>query len=209
MRFQRIKDTQYLAWWLHDFSLLSSQFRLRAGSIVLDVKNAKCQMPNVHWEEAEFGSHTSRSAWARLRLCSEVMKSYTDVLGSWFCHPWIFVCMCVTFVCLHKCGHMDVQLHMQVCACLCVWRPEVYIRCLPQSLSALFLKTGSQTEPEALQFSYAAWPVSSSDPPLSTSPCLVTPSFPHGCWGPNFRSSSLNSKHFTSWAISPDPFLAL
>lgn len=62
-------------------------------------------------------------------------------------------------------------------ACLCVYvgmyiEARVQHWCLIESLSVLFLKTGSLTEPRAHQPSYTVRCASSRDPPSSASPAL-------------------------------------
>lgn len=104
-----------------------------------------------------------------------------------------------------------------VCACMCVclaltmiqlWRPEVNIKCLPLSLSTLFLRHGLFLT-QALDF--LARLVSQWDPEILLS-CLLpssrimdatVPNFSR-CWGSKRRSWFL---HFAYGVISPSPML--
>lgn len=46
----------------------------------------------------------------------------------------------VVYMCM---VHVSVSMQMCVHMCLCMWRPEVDIGCLPQSLYTSLLETGS------------------------------------------------------------------
>lgn len=71
----------------------------------------------------------------------------------------VCVCECVC-LCTDACAHV----------CMCEWRPEVTVRCLPQRLSILFTEVWSLTELGVHRFGKINWPVNCRDPPDPASP---------------------------------------
>lgn len=101
--------------------------------------------------------------------------------------------------------HLYLWVHM----CAYVWRSD--IRGLPQLFSTIFFGTPFLTDSGGWQFSYAGWPTTYRDCPISASSMLGSQarvmvlgfSPPHDFRGKKPRSSCLYNKHFTNWALTP------
>lgn len=128
-----------------------------------------------------------------------------------FSHFFLF------FVCIHRCVVciMVFEETKTITVCMCVswylWRPEVPISCLLQSLSTLSLETGSLIEPGTQSHAWEAWlsnslilscPLPCSRVHNTRTPCpgtVVTDTHHHtcvlcGCWGFKPRPSCLCSR---------------
>lgn len=63
--------------------------------------------------------------------------------------------ICMAFVCTRSCLYMQT-VYMHVCA-QCVWKLEVRVGCLSESLSTSVLETGCLTEAEVHLFDCSGW----------------------------------------------------
>lgn len=103
-----------------------------------------------------------------------------------------FVCVCVLGACL--CAHRQVRGSARAYVCVCMKRPDVNIKCLPQSLSILFFETRSLIKPGAHQLS---WPM---NPSTRLQMCRLHLAFPRR--RSHLRFSCLQSRHCTNQAVS-------
>lgn len=89
-------------------------------------------------------------------------------------------------------SHVRVNMHVWGSyVYLCMWSPEVGIRCLPQSLPSLFCEARSLMTPSRLARE------------LQTSACFSLPAPAlRFVLGSKPRSSGLHGKHLTNWATS-------
>ena len=111
-----------------------------------------------------------------------------------------------------------MSVSVSVCMCvhamnvLFIWRPEIDIRCLPQSPSSLFFKTEFLTDPEAHRFNEADYPTDLRVPLVSASPALEFQDHTYClAWlftwvlGIKLRPSSLHGEYFPDRIISLAP----
>lgn len=99
-------------------------------------------------------------------ICLLLKKLYES---EFFIPPSVFMCMQVYVYMMHICG-----------------RPEVSVKCLPQSLSIVFLETNLFLSPlfwEECLLDYPSWPVNLMNPTACVSPvlefqaCVTGPTF--------------------------------
>ena len=110
----------------------------------------------------------------------------------------LWLCVCVnTYVCVRVYTH--------------VWKPEVNIRCLSTLLLFSPIYYFSRW---GLLFNLGFMLVAGLQIHLHPALGLQMPPCPHfcGCWGSELRSSCLQGRHFTNWAIfssAPQGFLTI
>lgn len=90
------------------------------------------------------------------------------------------MCVCVYSTCVSLFASICMPQSAHVPMCLCIWRPEIYIECLPFSLSTLYFEVESLTQQRCSGYSIQ---------------------FLCGCQGSGLRTSCICSKGFTDWAI--------
>lgn len=133
----------------------------------------------------------------------------------------IYVCMCVYLLTISVAP--QVEIHIRMCVCTCMWscicvcehlcRPEVSC---PHWFSACLFFWDRVSHWNWNSLVGLGW----LDNMLQHPPCLCLPSSGiasarHHSWmliwglGIELGSSSLLSRHFTNWAISPDPWIPI
>lgn len=120
--------------------------------------------------------------------------------------------LCVS-VCVCVCMHVSIS----VCMHLCMWRPRLYIGCLSLSLFTLSFEKGSLIEPGPHQLARLA---GQQTPGILLFPnpqhwdyrnisifsvFYMSADFLYRCQQSKLRSSCLQDKRFTNWAISLAP----
>lgn len=127
------------------------------------------------------------------------------------CHKVRFSCVCIC-MCVCTCVRMS-KWWRWVFTCAYMWRPEVNVKCLPQSFLHLTFwgRIPYWTWGSSIKLDYMASKLQGAS--VSTFPrdamtgtqCSFVPGFFCGCWESEFMSPCLQRKHLTDCAVSPSP----
>lgn len=94
-------------------------------------ETSKDKMPDGSMSAKMLGAFSLGCMWLHVHM--EGVKQGVGLLLS------LFVCLIHVYMYVCVCTH----------SCMCLWRPEVSICCISQSLSTLFLKVRSLPEPQS------------------------------------------------------------